>query len=119
MGGLPVPGRGSHIGLGWLMGADGDIIGISGGGPGAFASLLVRMGSPHRNRVAHVALTNRRLPIQAINVRVLRASTGFILPRRGSRGDAVAAVSLAEPPEAIWLSTNEITTTARVPFTAR
>ncbi len=66
---------GVRIGLGWPVGADGDIIGISGGGPGTFASLLVRIGSPHRSRVAHVALTNRRLPIQAINLRVLRAST--------------------------------------------
>ncbi len=70
-------GRGGvRMGLGWPMGADGDIIGISGGGPGTFASLLVRMGSPHRSCVAHVAMTNRRLPIQAINVRVLRASAG-------------------------------------------
>ena len=65
---------GVRAGLGWLMGADGDIIGISGGGPGTFASLLVRTGSPHRSCTAHVALTNRRLPIHAVNVRVLRAS---------------------------------------------
>jgi hypothetical protein len=54
--------------------AGSDIIGISGGGPGAFASLLVRLGSSQRSCAAHVALTNRRLPIHAINVRVLRAS---------------------------------------------
>jgi hypothetical protein len=60
-------------GLGWLIGAD-DILGISGGGPGAFASLLVRTCSPHRTCAARVALTNRRLPIHAVNVRVLRAT---------------------------------------------
>jgi len=70
-------GRGGvRMGLGWPLGADGDIIGISGGGPGAFASLLVRLGSAQRSCAAHVALTNRRLPIQAINVRLLRASAG-------------------------------------------
>jgi CubicO group peptidase (beta-lactamase class C family) len=68
-------GRGGvRMGLGWPVGADGDIIGISGGGPGAFASLLVRLGSAQRSCAAHVVLTNRRLPIQAINVRLLRAS---------------------------------------------
>ena len=65
---------GLHIGLGWLIGQHGDIAGISGGCPGAFASLLVRVPPQRGGNVTRVALTNRRLPILDINVRVLRTS---------------------------------------------
>ena len=63
---------GLHIGLGWHIGQQGDIAGISGGCPGAFASLLVRLSAQRGGDVTRVALTNRRLPILAVNVRVLR-----------------------------------------------
>jgi CubicO group peptidase (beta-lactamase class C family) len=64
---------GGYIGLGWPMSQDRGIAGISGGGPGAFASLLINIDAGHEGGVTHVALTNRRLPIQAVNVSVLRA----------------------------------------------
>ncbi len=66
---------GFHIGLGWFIGQHGDIAGISGGCPGAFASLLVRVPGQRGGSMAHVALTNRRLPILDVNARVLRLSS--------------------------------------------
>jgi CubicO group peptidase (beta-lactamase class C family) len=63
---------GLHTGLGWLIGEHGDIAGISGGCPGAFASLLVRVPAQRGGNVTRVALTNRRLPILDVNVRVFR-----------------------------------------------
>lgn len=63
---------GLHIGLGWHIGQHGDIAGISGGCPGAFASLLIRVPARRGGNATHVALTNRRLPILDVNVRVLR-----------------------------------------------
>jgi CubicO group peptidase (beta-lactamase class C family) len=67
---------GLDIGLGWPISQHGDIAGFSGGGVGAFASLLIRVHSQRGGNVTHVALTNRRLPIQAVNLRVLRACAG-------------------------------------------
>jgi len=63
---------GLFTGLGWLIGQHGDIAGISGGCPGAFASLLVRVPAQRGGNVTCVALTNRRLPILDVSVRVLR-----------------------------------------------
>lgn len=73
---------GQNIGLGWPISQQGDIAGMSGGGPGAFASLLVRVNAQRGGNATHVALTNRRLPIQAVNVRVLRACSA----QRGAQG---------------------------------
>jgi CubicO group peptidase (beta-lactamase class C family) len=68
------PAGGGHFGLGWHIGATGDIIGVGGGGPGTFVSLLIRdPGRPRSGNLAHVAMTNRRLPIQPVNIRALRA----------------------------------------------
>ena len=63
---------GLHIGHGWPIGQHGDIAGVSGGCPGAFASLLVRIPARRGGNRTYVALTNRRLPILDVNVRVLR-----------------------------------------------
>jgi hypothetical protein len=68
------PAGGGHFGLGWHIGAAGDIIGVGGGGPGTFVSLLIRdPGRPRSGNLTHVAMTNRRLPIQPVNIRALRA----------------------------------------------
>jgi CubicO group peptidase (beta-lactamase class C family) len=66
---------GLHMGLGWLIGQRGKVAGMSGGCPGAFVSLLLRVPAQREARTGNaacVALTNRRLPILDLNVRVLR-----------------------------------------------
>jgi CubicO group peptidase (beta-lactamase class C family) len=66
---------GLHMGLGWPIGQRGDVAGIGGGCPGAFASLLIRVPAQPGGRtgnVTQVALTNRRLPILDVTVRALR-----------------------------------------------
>ena len=65
---------GLHIGLGWALGQHGDIAGMAGGCPGAFASLLVAVSAPGGCAMTCVALTNRQLPIVDVNVRLLRAA---------------------------------------------
>jgi CubicO group peptidase (beta-lactamase class C family) len=68
------PIRGWDFGLGWAVGPRGDIAGIAGSGPGASASLLVRgPARPGGCEQVHVALTNRPIPIEPVNARVLRA----------------------------------------------
>jgi CubicO group peptidase (beta-lactamase class C family) len=64
---------GLHTGLGWALGQHGDIAGMAGGCPGAFASLLVGVSARRGCATAYVALTNRQLPIVDVNVRLLRA----------------------------------------------
>ena len=65
---------GLAIGLGWPLGQQGNIAGMGGGCPGAFGSLLVRVSVQRGGHVTRVALTNRRLPILDVNVRVLLTS---------------------------------------------
>ncbi|HVI84990.1 MAG TPA: hypothetical protein VNA86_06730, partial [bacterium] len=65
---------GLHIGLGWAIGQHGDIAGMAGGCPGAFASLLVAVSAQRGCSMTHVALTNRQLPIIDVNLRLLRAA---------------------------------------------
>jgi CubicO group peptidase (beta-lactamase class C family) len=105
---------GLHIGLGWPIGQRGDVAGIGGGCPGAFASLLVRVPAQRGGRIgnlAYVALTNRRLPILDVNLRVLRTCAplpGSPQPlghlqnhaerRLGARQPSRASVTLTE----IW-----------------
>ncbi len=60
---------GSHVGLGWLLDPSGKIAGHPGRLPGASASLVVRLGDQR----VHAALTNRGVPVEPINGRVLRA----------------------------------------------
>lgn len=62
---------GGHIGLGWLIDRPGELIGHPAAGGGESVSLVVRL---HDGRT-HVAMTNRRLPIEPTNGRVLRATT--------------------------------------------
>ena len=65
---------GLHMGLGWALGQHGDIAGMAGGCPGAFASLLVGLSAQRGCAMTYVALTNRQLPIVDVNVRLLRAA---------------------------------------------
>jgi CubicO group peptidase (beta-lactamase class C family) len=60
---------GSHIGLGWQLDRTGTIAGRTGSEPGASASLVVHV----RAQRVHVALTNRKVPVEPINGRILRA----------------------------------------------
>jgi CubicO group peptidase (beta-lactamase class C family) len=66
------PGPGGHrVGLGWLISPRGDVAVHAGFGPGATASLLVRM----RGSQVHLTMTNRMIPIDPVNDRVLRSWT--------------------------------------------
>ena len=62
---------GSHVGLGWLVDRPGELIGYPDIGVGGSVSLVVRL----RDGRVHVAATNRRIPIEPTNGRVLRATT--------------------------------------------
>jgi CubicO group peptidase (beta-lactamase class C family) len=62
---------GRRPGLGWLLSPRGDVAVHAGAGPGATASLLVRL----RDNQVHVTMTNRLIPIDPINDRVLRSWT--------------------------------------------
>ena len=55
-------------------GQHGDIAGMVGGCPGAFASLLVAVSAQRGCSMACAALTNQQLPIVDVNVRLLRAA---------------------------------------------
>lgn len=63
---------GLRIGLGWPIGQQGDMAGMAGGCPGAFASLLISVRPPRGYPMTYVALTNRQIPTIDINVRLLR-----------------------------------------------
>jgi CubicO group peptidase (beta-lactamase class C family) len=58
-----------HVGLGWNVNSGSGVAGHAGGGPGGTSSLVVQL---HERR-AHVALTNRRVPVEPVNFRVIRA----------------------------------------------
>jgi CubicO group peptidase (beta-lactamase class C family) len=66
----PGPG-GPRVGLGWLISPGGDVAVHAGAGPGASASLLVRI----RDNQLHLTITNRFVPLDPINDRVLRSWT--------------------------------------------
>ena len=65
---------GLQAGLGWLTGHGGNIAGLAGGCPGAFASLLVRVNERREPLRSCVVLTNRQLPTLDLNVRLLIAT---------------------------------------------
>jgi CubicO group peptidase (beta-lactamase class C family) len=68
------PVRGRDFGLGWVVSPRGDVAGIAASGPGASASLLVRdPARPGGCAQVQVALANRSIPIEPLNLRVLRA----------------------------------------------
>jgi hypothetical protein len=57
------------IGLGWQVNESGGVAAASGVAPGAAASLVVKLD----NGKVHIALTNRGIPIDEVNGRVLHA----------------------------------------------
>jgi CubicO group peptidase (beta-lactamase class C family) len=63
---------GVQVGLGWIVNQKRGVHGHAGGGRGGASSLIVAAGG---DRV-HVALTNRLIPIEPVNARVLKALTG-------------------------------------------
>jgi hypothetical protein len=67
------PVRGRDLGFGWVVGPRADIAGIASSGPGASVSLLVRDPARTGGRAqVQVALVNRAIPIEPLNLRVLR-----------------------------------------------
>lgn len=68
---VAVAEAGTHAGLGWLLNAAKDVHGHAGGGPGAATSLIIRPAEG-RTSVAH---TNRLIPIEPINARLIRPIT--------------------------------------------
>jgi CubicO group peptidase (beta-lactamase class C family) len=73
---------GLRAGLGWFTGQRGDIAGVAGGCPGAFASLLIRVDERSRYPMSRVVLTNRQLPTLGLNLRLLLASGATGSPAR-------------------------------------
>lgn len=59
---------GASVGLGWLINSSKDVYGHPGGGPGAATSLIARCDSG----VVTVACTNRLVPIEPVNARLVR-----------------------------------------------
>jgi CubicO group peptidase (beta-lactamase class C family) len=59
---------GIQVGFGWNLNVAGEIAGHAGGGASGTASLVLMRG-PGR---VHVAMTNRRVPIEPVNSRVIR-----------------------------------------------
>lgn len=62
---------GGRMGFGWMLHPDKGRAGHSGIGPGFAASLLIHLSS----EVACVALTNRQVPIEPLNARMIQALT--------------------------------------------
>jgi CubicO group peptidase (beta-lactamase class C family) len=63
-------GTAAEIGLGWLLQRPLDAAGHAGAGPGSSASLITRPGT----RRTSVVLTNRLVPVESVNVRLLRSA---------------------------------------------
>ena len=69
--------RGRDFGLGWVVSPHGDVVGMGASGPGASASLLVRdPARPGGCGQVQVALANRLIPIEPLNLRILRVCGG-------------------------------------------
>jgi CubicO group peptidase (beta-lactamase class C family) len=64
-------GGAAQMGLGWLVNPAKDVGGHTGGGPGAAASLIVRLSSGQ----VGLAMANRLVPIEPINARLIRPIT--------------------------------------------
>ena len=58
---------GARMGLGWLLNEPKGVSGHAGGGPGAAASLIIRLGTGQPS----VALANRLVPIEPVNARLV------------------------------------------------
>jgi CubicO group peptidase (beta-lactamase class C family) len=65
---LRPPADPPHIGLGWRLNQADAIAWAADDGPGASASLIVRLSDNH----AYVALANRKVTIMGLNLRILR-----------------------------------------------
>jgi CubicO group peptidase (beta-lactamase class C family) len=65
------PGVG-QVGLGWMLNRDKGVAGHPGISPGVSVSMIIHVDSGQ----ACVALTNRHVPIEPVNARVIRALTG-------------------------------------------
>jgi CubicO group peptidase (beta-lactamase class C family) len=63
-------GTAAEIGLGWLLQRPLDAAGHAGAGPGSSASLITRPGTGRTS----VVLTNRLVPVESVNVRLLRSA---------------------------------------------
>jgi CubicO group peptidase (beta-lactamase class C family) len=61
-----------EVGLGWIVNQKRGVHGHAGGGRGGASSLIVSAGGAR----VHIALTNRLIPIEPVNARVLKALTG-------------------------------------------
>lgn len=66
----PASPTGGQRGLGWIIHHSGELYGSAGTAPDASTSLLI---ATHDSR-AQVALTNRRTPIEPLNIRALRTT---------------------------------------------
>jgi len=64
---------GPHAGLGWMVNEAAGLAGHVGGGPGCAASLLVTLDG----RRAYAALDNRMIPLERVNVDVMKAEGGL------------------------------------------
>jgi hypothetical protein len=71
---LARPSASSQVatGLGWNVNESRGVAGMSGLAPGAAASLVVKLD----NGKVHIALTNRGIPVDEVNGRVLDALAG-------------------------------------------
>jgi CubicO group peptidase (beta-lactamase class C family) len=65
----PQGSTGAHMGLGWLLNQPGDMSGHNGGSRGTAVSLIVRPSTGQTS----AALTNRLLPIEPVNARLVRS----------------------------------------------
>ncbi|GAA5187389.1 hypothetical protein GCM10023322_35650 [Rugosimonospora acidiphila] len=61
---------GASVGLGWLINEAKDLYGHPGTGPGAAASLTIRLGTGAVTAVC----TNRQVPIEPVNARLIRTA---------------------------------------------
>jgi CubicO group peptidase (beta-lactamase class C family) len=61
----------AQMGLGWLINQAKDVSGHAGGGPGAAASLIVRLSSGQIG----LAMSNRLVPIEPVTARLIRPIT--------------------------------------------
>lgn len=67
---------GVHVGLGWNLNDARGLAGHAGAAAGASSSLVVQVGDQRgqlSDRPVYAALTNRRIPVEPVNGRVIRA----------------------------------------------
>ena len=83
------PVRGRDLGLGWVVSPRGDFAGIAAFGPGASTSLVIRDSvRPGGCPQVQVALVNRSISIEPLNLRVLRMCSERSSPNNAPTGRA-------------------------------